>query len=98
MAIHSSILAWRVPWTEESGGLRSVGSHGVGHDRSNQAQHTGRMLVGVSWPQRHRLCHLAYWKRAVDSSNLVVSHGGKFTYSPEPGQPLCEMVLVRPLK
>ena len=26
MAIHSSILAWRIPWTEESGGLRSIGS------------------------------------------------------------------------
>ena len=26
MATHSSILAWRVPWTEESGGLQSVGS------------------------------------------------------------------------
>ena len=25
MAIHSSILAWEVPWTEESGGLRSMG-------------------------------------------------------------------------
>ena len=32
MAAHSSILAWRIPWTEEPGGLWSVGSHGVGHD------------------------------------------------------------------
>ena len=32
MAIHSSILAWRVPWTEEPGGLQSVGSQGVRHD------------------------------------------------------------------
>ena len=32
MATHSSILAWRVPWTEEPGGLRSVGSQRVGHD------------------------------------------------------------------
>ena len=27
MAIHSSILAWEIPWMEESGGLRSMGSH-----------------------------------------------------------------------
>ena len=27
MAIHSSILAWRIPWTEEPGGLLSIGSH-----------------------------------------------------------------------
>ena len=32
MATHSSILAWRIPWTEESGGLQSVGSQRVGHD------------------------------------------------------------------
>ena len=32
MATHSSILAWRVPWTEEPGGLQSIGSHRVRHD------------------------------------------------------------------
>ena len=32
MATHSSILAWRIPWTEEPGGLQSTGSPRVGHD------------------------------------------------------------------
>ena len=32
LAIHSSILAWRIPWIEESGGLQSTGSQRVGHD------------------------------------------------------------------
>ena len=32
MTTHSSTLAWRIPWTEEPGGLLSVGSHRVGHD------------------------------------------------------------------
>ena len=32
MATHSSILAWRMPWTEESGGLQSMGSQRVGHN------------------------------------------------------------------
>ena len=32
MATHPSILAWRIPWTEESGGLQSTGSQRVGHD------------------------------------------------------------------
>ena len=32
MATHSSILAWRIPWTEEPGGLQSTGSQKVGHD------------------------------------------------------------------
>ena len=32
MATHSSILAWRILWTEEPGGLQSMGSPRVGHD------------------------------------------------------------------
>ena len=32
MAPHSSILAWRIPWTEKPGGLQSMGSQRVGHD------------------------------------------------------------------
>ena len=32
MATHSSIPAWEIPWTEEPGGLQSVGSQGVGQD------------------------------------------------------------------
>ena len=37
MATHSSVLAWRIPGTGEPGGLRSMGSHRVGHDCSNLA-------------------------------------------------------------
>ena len=32
MATHSNILAWRIPWTEEPGGLQSTGLQRVGHD------------------------------------------------------------------
>ena len=32
MVTHSSVLAWNVPWTEEPGGLQSLGSQRVGHD------------------------------------------------------------------
>ena len=37
MATHSSILAWRIPWTEEPGQLLSIGSQRVWHDWSNLA-------------------------------------------------------------
>ena len=37
MATNSNILAWRIPGTEEPGGLLSVGSHRVGHNCSNLA-------------------------------------------------------------
>ena len=40
MAIHSSILVWRIPWTEEPGGLQSMESQRVGHDRSDLACNT----------------------------------------------------------
>ena len=32
MATHSSVLAWKIPWTEEPGGVGSMGSQRVGHD------------------------------------------------------------------
>ena len=32
MATHSSILAWEIPWTEEPGGLQSMGSQRIGYD------------------------------------------------------------------
>ena len=32
MATHSSVLAWRIPWTDDPGGLQSMGSQRVGHD------------------------------------------------------------------
>ena len=41
MATHSSILAWRIPWTEERGRLQSIVSQRVGHDRAtNTHTHT----------------------------------------------------------
>ena len=40
METHSSILAWKIPRTEEPGGLQSVGSQRVGHDRATECTHT----------------------------------------------------------
>ena len=36
MATHSSILAWKIPWTEESGGLQSTGSQRAGHNLATE--------------------------------------------------------------
>ena len=36
MATHSGILAWEIPWTEEPGMLKSVGSQRIGHDLSTK--------------------------------------------------------------
>jgi len=37
MVTHSNILAWSIPWTEEPGGLQSMGSQRVRHDRNDLA-------------------------------------------------------------
>ena len=42
MATHSSILAWRIPWTEEPGGLQSMGSQRVRHDLATITPSKGR--------------------------------------------------------
>ena len=47
MATHSSILAWRIPGTEEPSGLPSMGSHRVGHDWSDLAAAAAAVLNKV---------------------------------------------------
>ena len=39
MATHASILAWEIPWTEEPGGLQSMGSQRVEYDLANKQQY-----------------------------------------------------------
>ena len=46
MATHSSIVAWRIPWTEEPGGRQSVGSQRIGYNRSESA-HTHSNLLYI---------------------------------------------------
>ena len=41
MATHFSILAWEIPWTEESDGLQSMESQRIGHDWATEHAHTG---------------------------------------------------------
>ena len=44
MATHSSTLAWKIPWTEEPGGLQSMGSQRVGHDWATSLSFHFRVL------------------------------------------------------
>ena len=43
MATHSSILAWEVSWTEEPGGLQSMGSQRLGHDLATERRQEGKV-------------------------------------------------------
>ena len=65
MATHSSLLAWRIPWAEEPGGLQSTGSQRVGHDRTTslslslwsgmEARRSSGFLIII-------LCFCKYWQ------------------------------------
>ena len=64
MAIHSSILAWEIPWTEEPGGLQSIRSQRAGHDLTTKSQphtylHLRPEAVGHQ-PSIHSSTHFHY--------------------------------------
>jgi len=56
MATHSSVLAWKIPWTEETGGLQSMGSQRVGQDWMTEHTlakwvTTHRVFVRIGWDE-----------------------------------------------
>ena len=51
MATHSSVLAWRIPWTEKPGRLQSMGSHRVGHDWSDLMVAAAVVIVYLEYLQ-----------------------------------------------
>ena len=67
MATHSSVLAWRILWTEEPGGLQSTGLQKVGHNRSNLA----RMHAETVYPS------LANVLVVLDKLSSFQTEGGK---------------------
>ena len=70
MATHSSILAWRILWTEGPGGLWSMGSQRVGHDRGDLAcVHPGIFFFFLSFCSASSLI-----KNQEDPSVLVKKH------------------------
>ena len=62
MATHSSILAWRIPGTEELSGLLSMGSHRVGHDWSD--------LAAAAAVMRNQ-CTIRYTLHQIGENNLA---------------------------
>ena len=90
MATHSRILAWEIPWTEESGGLQSMGSQRVGHDLATKQQ----LIQAARWATKKWKCSLAghscfqlklrsavHWvlveRVSVDSNRLYQVDNGK---------------------
>ena len=70
IATHSSILAWKIPWTEEPGGLQSTGSQRVGHDLDRHAFLWS--VLGSIFPLQAELSALSllFWSDQCDSLSL----------------------------
>ena len=65
MATHSSILAWRIPWTEEPGGLQSVGSQTVGHNWVTKQPTTSQVDIKLTIATMFFELHLSVSTRQV---------------------------------
>ena len=64
MASHSSILAWRIPWTEEPGRLQSMGSQRVGHSWVTKQHKAVNSLIHNSFLRNNwnvRLCKISFY-------------------------------------
>ena len=73
MAIHSSILAWRIPWTEEPGGLQSIGSQAVGHALEKElATHSSVLAWRIPGTGSLVGCHL--WGRTQGTLKSLLQH------------------------
>ena len=72
MTTHSSVLAWRIPWTEEPGGLQSIGSHRAGHDwRSLAHMRTDTHFYQCSSTRSYLYIVITFTVRAVKSSTFL---------------------------
>ena len=67
MATHSSILSWRIPWTEESGRLQSMGLQRVGHNWATEHTHSSS-----NWSSLYSIPHV----------KVSISHYYQFYYIP----------------
>ena len=91
MTTHSSVLAWRIPGTGEPGGLPSMGSHRVGHDRSDlaavAAAAVAQTVKRLSAIQKTRVRSLD-WEDHLDKKMAAHSNilAWKIPWTAEPGR------------
>ena len=80
MATHSNILAWEIPWTEEPGGLQSMGSQRVRHDLATKQQICCLLVAesedAESWIQRNlRMLNHGYRGTADKEADFHLCRG-----------------------
>ena len=82
MATHSSILAWRIPWTEEPGGLQSTGSQRVSQTRLSTHTHVGPVCCDMRLKCKIAACFAlvndaTQKKRAAFLISILKEKGGE---------------------
>ena len=86
MATNSSILAWKIPWTEELGGLQSMGSQRVRHDWATEGVHAYLMSLRLPCPEKEASV-LMIWEQYYSASfytSLIFIFICLFMYLAEP--------------
>ena len=74
MATHSSILVWEIPWTEEPGGLQSMGSQRIGHDLVVKQQHI-HIYTYIIYDMSYIYLHVIYiYKHHIYKTPYRKSH------------------------
>ena len=75
MATHSSILAWRTPWTEEPGGLQSTGSQRVGHDwATSLSLYNYKNSSSLIWPSNHQYQKILPLHEVCGQKPYILTH------------------------
>ena len=85
-ATYCSILAWRIPWTEEPGGLRSMGSQRVKHDRATEQQQSWltKPIMILLWVKNKisQKRSILFWKTIHPNLETYKSHICTHIHSP----------------
>ena len=73
MVVCSSILGWKIPWTEDPGGLQSMGLQRVGHDRGTNTKHSAvtEPLAAAVTDLQHTLERTSGWRAGMKHSVLL---------------------------
>ena len=71
MATHSSILAWRIPWTEDPAGLQFMGSQRAGHDLATKQQQQADICPGKRKGWGLCVC-VFWWRKGVQWQCLMI--------------------------
>ena len=83
MATHSNILAWRISWTEEPGGLQSIGLQRVRHDWSDLALEHWREVKTSKYRHCHRICPAQDCLATVARPNINLKVNASFLLNPK---------------